>query len=99
MATTDGLTRATTSAILGSIGALSSVGGSVQSGLMGEGVAVGVGDGVTVGVGEMSMLGSSSQPVPKRRDKTITKQIIKYFTFNLFIIDLYCSTPAQFEQK
>jgi hypothetical protein len=97
MATTAGLTIATTSAILGSGGALFSVGGSVQPGLIGEGVEVGVGGGL--GVGEMSTLGINSQPTPKRRDKTITKQITKYFTFALFISDLYCSIRAQFEQK
>ena len=99
MATTDGLTKATTSVILGSGGALFSVGDSVQSGLIGLAVWLAGGLG-GLGVGEgMSMLGSSSQPVPKRRDKTITKQITKYFTFALFIIGLYCSTRAQFEQK
>ena len=98
MATTDGLTKATTSVILGSGGALFSASGSVQSESIGEGVEVGVGGGLGVGEG-MSMLGSSSQPVPKRRDKTITKQITKYFTLARFIYDLYCSTRAQFEQK
>lgn len=97
MATTAGLTIATTSAILGSSGALFSVGGNVQSGLIGEGVEVGVGGGL--GVGEMSTLGNNSQPVPKRRDKTITKQTTKYFIFALFIIDLYCSIRVHFEQK
>jgi len=58
MATTDGLTSATTSAILGSGGVLFSKGGSVQSGLMGEGVEVGVGDGLE-GEGDMSMSGNN----------------------------------------
>ena len=60
MATTDGLTLATTSAILGRGGVLFSTGGSVQSGLMGEGVEVGVGDGLEgEGEGDMSMSGNN----------------------------------------
>ncbi len=56
MATTDGLTLATTSAILGSGGALFSMGGSVQSGLIGLGVWLAGG---LEGGGDMSMSGNN----------------------------------------
>ena len=91
MATTDGLTLATTSAILGSDGVLFSIGGSVQSGLIGEGGGVGVGVEVGGG-GEMSTWGNNSQPVPNRRDGTKIRQTTKYFMFilrNLIIIVAY----------
>ena len=92
MATTDGLTLATTSAILGSDGVLFSTGGSVQSGLIGEGGGVGVGVEVGGGEGEMSTWGNNSQPVPNRRDGIKIRQITKYFMFilrNLIIIVAY----------
>ena len=87
MATTDGFTLATTSAIVGSAGALLATGGSVQLGLIGESVAVGVGDGLGDGDGVV-VLGNNWQPTPKRRDKT-TMRVIRYSTARLVTIQNY----------
>ena len=86
MATTDGLTSATTSAILGSGGVLSPTAGSDQSGLIGEGGTVEVG--VGVGVGRMSTLGNSPQPIVNRRAGIKRKETIKYFIFILLNVTI-----------
>lgn len=73
--------------MLGRGGVLFSKGGSVQSGLMGEGVEVGVGDGLE-GEGDMSMSGNNWQPIPNRRDGIRIKQAIKYFIFILLNVTI-----------
>jgi hypothetical protein len=62
------------------------MGGSVQSGLMGEGVEVEVG--VGVGVGRMSTLGNSPQPIVNRRAGIKRKETIKYFIFILLNVTI-----------
>ena len=97
MATTDGLTSATTSAILGSGGVLFPMGGSVQPGLMGEGVEVEVG--VGVGVGMTSILGNSPQPIVNRRAGIKRKEIIRYFIFILFNVTIIVAHRHNLSKK
>jgi hypothetical protein len=78
MATTEGLTLATTLAISGKTGALLSMGG-VQLDSMGV-----VEVGGELGDGAVGILGSR-QLLPRRRHKTKIRQVSRYFMFILFI--------------
>ncbi len=82
MATTEGLTLATTSAILGNTGALLSTDGGVQ--LESIWLVLLVGD--ELGGGEVSVLGSR-QPLLSERTKIRIAEITRYFIFALFITD------------
>ena len=83
IATTEGLTLATTSAMLGSIGARLSVGGIVQPESIGVVLLVAGGlDG-----GEVSTSGSRAHPAPSVRDKISRRETIKALIFILFIAD------------
>jgi len=81
MATTDGLTRATKSAIEGNAEVCPSVGGGVQPGSMG--VAVRVVGGEVVG-GAVTM-GGSGQPLVTRRNITMTRLASRYLRFIFFM--------------
>ncbi len=90
IATTDGLTLATTSAMLGSGGAwLVEMDGSVS--FLGTGVDSSDLAGVVVlvvalGGGEVSVLGARAHPVAKARDKIRLRATAKYFMFVFFMI-------------
>jgi len=80
MATTEGLTRATTSAIEGSAEVCPSVDGGVQPGSMGLMLVVGGGL-----VGEVVSNGGSGQPLATKRQTIIARQASRYFRFSFFI--------------
>ncbi len=82
MATTDGLTLATTSAMLGNTGALLSAVGGVQLGSIG--LVLLVGD--ELSGGEVSVSGSR-QPLLSERAKIRIAELTRYFIFTLFIAD------------
>jgi len=91
MATTDGLTEATTSAMPGSAGVWFpelSEGGGVQVGLIGVGggVGAGTGAGLGVGAGEISIRGTA-HPALSISARIRTREMTKYFIFTLFIAD------------
>ena len=94
MATTDGLTMATTSAIEGNIGACPSVDGGVQSGSMGLTIESAGG---LVGGGASS--GGSRQPLPTKRNITMTRQASRYFRFVLFMASFIVAWGVEFEQR
>ena len=83
MATTEGLTLATTSAMLGNTGALLSTVGGVQSESIWSTVLL-VGD--ELGGGEVSVSGSK-QALLSERTKISIAEITRYFIFALFIAD------------
>ena len=82
IATTEGLTSATTSAKLGNARVLLSGGVGVQLGSIG--VVMGLVGGL--GGGEVSML-DGRQPLARKRHKIIIRQVDKYFIFIPFIAD------------
>ena len=84
MATTEGLTRATTSAIEGNIGACPSVDGGVQPGS--TGVTLVVGGGLVVAGGNSN--DGSGQPLPTKRNTVISRQASRYFRFIFFMVGL-----------
>jgi hypothetical protein len=86
MATTEGLTSATTSAMLGScLVVWLAVGGGVHSGL----IAVGTGVGVLVAAGGTGVFGVVMVMQPDTgitaSDRTITKTMNRVFKLSLFI--------------
>jgi len=83
IAITEGLTLATTSAILGNTDALLSTGGDTQSGSIWSAVLL-VGD--ELGGGEVSVL-DGKQPLLSERTKIRIAEIARYFIFTLFIAD------------
>jgi hypothetical protein len=83
---------ATTSAMLGSIGAWLAAGGVVHSGSIGVVFSV-VGGGL--GGGEISTSGSMAHPAPRVRDKIRIRETAKSLIFILFIATLYFSTSAK----
>lgn len=93
IATTEGLTPATTSAKLGNIRVSLSAGGGVQSGSMG---VAEVGGGL--GGGDIST-GGSRQLAPRKRHRIIIRQVNRYFMFIPFMADFYCSTGAKLGQR
>ena len=82
MATTEGLTLATTSAILGNTGALLSIRGDTQSESIWSIVSVGG----ELDAGGVSVLGCR-QPLLSERTKIRIAEITRYFIFALFIAD------------
>lgn len=94
IATTEGLTSATTSAKLGNTRVLLSGGGGVQSGSMGVTVEVGGG----LEGGEVS-IGGSRQLLPRKRHSIMIRQVSRYFRFIPFMADFYCSTGAKLGQR
>ena len=88
MATTDGLTRATTSAIEGNASSCPSVDGGVQPGLMG--VTAVVAGGVVVDGVEV-YIGINWQPLATRRNTIMTNETSRCFRLNLFIDKLLTS--------
>jgi len=83
MATTEGLTLATTSAILGNTGALLSIRGGVQLESI-LSTALLVGD--ELGGGEVSVL-DCAQPLLSERAKISIADITRYFIFTFFIVN------------
>ena len=81
MATTEGLTLATTSAILGSTGASLSIGGDTQSELIWLVLLV-AGE---LGGGEVSVV-VCTQPLLSERTKIRMAEITRYFIFIFFIL-------------
>ena len=82
IATTEGLTKATTLAISGNVGASISTGGGVQSGSIGVAVEVAGGG---LGGGDISIGGR--QLLPRIRHRIIIRQVNRYFMFIPFIVD------------
>jgi len=84
MATTEGLTRATTSAIEGNAWSCPSMaGGGVQPGSMG--LTLVVGGGLVVVAGGNSNDGSG-QPLPTKRNTITSRQASRYFRFIFFMV-------------
>ena len=103
MATTDGLTKATTSAMLGSaMGWFPElvVSGGVQVGLIGVGGGVGAGAGAGLGggAGEISIRGTA-QPILSMRERIRMREITKYFRFIFCMADFIVARGAQSGQK
>ena len=94
MATTDGLTMATTSAIEGNIGSCPSVEGGVQLGSMG--VTLVVGGGL---VGGLISTGGNGQLLPAKRNMTMTRQASRYFRFIFFMVSFIVAWGVEFEQR
>jgi len=81
MATTEGLTRATTSAIEGNAWSWPSADGGIHSGSMGVTLVV-AGGGLAGGV---ISNGGSGQPLPTKRNTIITRQASRYLRFIFFM--------------
>jgi hypothetical protein len=85
MATTDGLTSATTSAMLGSSSVgLSVVDGGVHSGLIGSGAVTGAGP-VTGAIASGVLMVMQPDAKLRLRVRMMKREISKVFKFNLFI--------------
>ena len=92
IATTEGLTVATTSAIAGNTVALLSIAGREKLGSIGVAVEVagGLGAGLGAGLGDGEIpISGNTQLVPRTRETNITRQVKRYFIFTLFIILLF----------
>lgn len=94
MATTEGLTVATTSAMEGNIGVWPSADGGVQSGSMG--LTIESAGGL---VGGVVSSGGSGQPLPTKRNITMTRQASRYFRFVLFMVNFIVARGVEFEQR